>query len=246
MFYKLDINCDVGEGIGNEASLMPYISSCNIACTAHAGSVETIDEVLYLANKHSVKSGIHPSFPDRENFGRTIMKISNAQLQKSLEYQITLVKERATKQSIKIHHIKLHGALYNLVAKNEDIARVVFNAITNTQSQHLILYAPHNTVVANIAQEYNMNVKFEAFADRNYNRDLSLVSRKLPNAIISDKKKVLSQVLNIIRNQKVKTITNEEVTIVANTLCVHGDHSNAIEIVKFLSQELPKNQISID
>ena len=126
---SIDINCDVGEGIDNEAQLMPCISSCNIACNAHAGSVAIIDEVIALAKKHNVKVGAHPSFPDRENFGRKVMQITDEELQESIESQIDLLIERAALQDVKLHHIKPHGALYNLIAKDKKTAIVVIEAI---------------------------------------------------------------------------------------------------------------------
>ena len=125
----IDINCDLGEGFNNEHIIMPLISSCNISCGAHAGSLEIIDKVIQLALKHKVKIGAHPSFPDRENFGRKVLDISNCDLQKSLENQLAIFKERAQLQNANIHHVKPHGALYNLIAVNREKASVVIAAI---------------------------------------------------------------------------------------------------------------------
>ncbi|MBT6376853.1 MAG: lactam utilization protein LamB, partial [Flavobacterium sp.] len=121
----IDLNCDVGEGLENEHLIMPLISSCNISCAAHAGSIKTIDKVLQLAIRHKVSIGAHPSFPDRENFGRKILDISNTALQQSLQDQLTVFKERAALQNAVIHHVKPHGALYNLIAIDREKAAVV-------------------------------------------------------------------------------------------------------------------------
>lgn len=230
---QIDINCDVGEGIDNEHLLMPYISSCNIACGAHAGDLQTIDKVIGLAKKHQVKIGAHPSFPDKENFGRKIMNISNSALQKSVETQIQLVIQRAALQKIKIHHIKPHGALYNLAAKDSTIATIVLNAIENVIKE-VSLYAPYNSVIAKEAEKRNMKVKYEAFIDRSYNEDASLVSRTLPNAIIEDKEVAFQQLVKIFKEEKVSTVQGKEILLKATTFCVHGDHKEAVGLLKYL------------
>ena len=232
--FSIDINCDVGEGIGNESLLMPYISSCNIACNEHAGSVEIIDEVISLAKKYQVKVGAHPSFPDRENFGRKVMNISDEELQKSLENQINLLIERTALQNVKLYHIKPHGALYNLAAKDKITAQVVVNAIKKT-TKNVYLYVPYNSIIEKIALENSIKIKYEAFADRNYNDDLSLVSRSNGNALLTNPKEVIDHISRMI-DGKVKTIQGNLKDIKVDTFCVHGDSKNAVEILKTLRQ----------
>lgn len=246
MFFKMkiDINCDVGEGINNEDLLMPFISSCNIACTAHAGSVEIIDKVICLAKENNVKIGAHPSFPDKENFGRKIMDISNDELQESIEWQINMLKERAKIQNIELQHIKLHGALYNLVVTNQKIAEVVVQSILKV-SPTTFLYVPFNSKIAEVAQNQNIKIKYEAFADRNYNDDLTLVSRSLPNAVIVDKRKVFDHVFRMLSFGELKTINGKFIKINADTFCVHGDTKNAIELLKYMFKSLQKKGIII-
>ena len=241
--FSIDINCDVGEGIDNEALLMPYISSCNIACNEHAGSVDIIDEVISLAKKHNVKIGAHPSFPDRENFGRLVLEMSSEGLQKSIENQINLLIKRTALQDVKLHHIKPHGALYNLIAKDKKTAKIVVEAIKNTIPS-VFLYVPYNSVIAEVALQNDIRIKFEAFADRNYNDDLSLVSRSKENALITDKNEVLNHIKNMIVHKKVKTISGKK-EIIADTICVHGDTKNAIELVKYINKKLAENNIEI-
>ena len=230
---SIDINCDVGEGIDNEAQLMPCISSCNIACNAHAGSVAIIDEVIALAKKHNVKVGAHPSFPDRENFGRKVMQITDEELQESIESQIDLLIERAALQDVKLHHIKPHGALYNLIAKDKKTAIVVIEAIKNTIPD-AFLYVPFNSIIAEVALQNNIKIKYEAFADRNYNDDLSLVSRSNKNALLTNSEKVINHITNMIGG-KVKTIQGNSKEIKTDTFCVHGDTENAVEILKTIN-----------
>lgn len=240
---SIDINCDVGEGIGNEALLMPFISSCSIACGGHAGDISSIDQVVSLAKKHNVKIGAHPSFPDRENFGRAIMNMAGEALQKSIEEQILLLAGRAELLGLTVHHVKPHGALYNLIAKDVHSAQIAVAAIKNTLP-HAYIYVPYNSVIEKVALENGIKVKYEAFADRNYNADLSLVARSERHALITDKNAVLLHVENIIFNECVDT-KEGKVTIKADTLCVHGDTENAVDLVTHIHEHLTAKEIKI-
>ena len=233
----IDINCDLGEGFNNEHIIMPLISSCNISCGAHAGSLEIMDKVIQLALKHKVKIGAHPSFPDRDNFGRNVLDISNSDLQKSLEDQLTIFKDRALLQNATIHHVKPHGALYNLIAINSEKASVVIAAIQHV-FESVKLYVPYQSRIEEIAIQSGLEIVYEAFADRRYNEDLSLVSRTFSNALIKDKQEVLKQVQKIANKQLVTTVNFHEKKIKASTFCVHGDTKNAIEILEYLHKYL--------
>ena len=233
----IDINCDLGEGFNNEHIIMPLISSCNISCGAHAGSLEIMDKVIQLARKHKVKIGAHPSFPDRDNFGRNVLDISNSDLQKSLEDQLTIFKDRALLQNATIHHVKPHGALYNLIAINSEKASVVIAAIQHV-FEAVKLYVPYKSRIEEIAIQNGLEIVYEAFADRRYNEDLSLVSRTFSNALIKDKQEVLKQVQKIANKQLVTTVNFHEKKIKASTFCVHGDTKNAIEILEYLHKHL--------
>ena len=233
----IDINCDLGEGFNNEHIIMPLISSCNISCGAHAGSLEIMDKVIQLALNHKVKIGAHPSFPDRDNFGRNVLDISNSDLQKSLEDQLTIFKDRALLQNATIHHVKPHGALYNLIAINSEKASVVIAAIQHV-FEAVKLYVPYQSRIEEIAIQSGLEIVYEAFADRRYNEDLSLVSRTFSNALIKDKQEVLKQVQKIANKQLVTTVKFHEKKIKASTFCVHGDTKNAIEILEYLHKYL--------
>jgi len=210
----IDLNCDLGEGLDNEHLLMPLISSCNIACGGHAGSIEIMDRVIKMALEHKVKIGVHPSFEDKENFGRVVLNISNEELKQSLIGQMELFKERAKRQEAKVHHVKPHGALYNLIAINQEKAEVVIESI----------------------QEVFEKVKIYVPYDRNYNDDLTLVSRKESNAILSDSNEIIEHVSRMSTQSKVKTISGNEKIIKADTFCVHGDNENVLEILGALQQ----------
>ncbi|NRD19923.1 5-oxoprolinase subunit PxpA [Winogradskyella eckloniae] len=241
---EIDINADVGEGVGNEASLMPLLSSCNVACGGHAGDLRTMNTVLDLAILNDVKVGAHPSFPDKINFGRLEMVMTEAQLYETLRVQVECLESVISTKGIVLNHIKPHGALYNLAAKDLETAKVVVRLIHDLGSS-LKLYAPYNSVLANLAIKEHISVEFEAFADRNYNEDLSLVSRQKNNAILHSKEAVLRHVLSMVKQQKIVAINGVEVSLKASTICVHGDTKNALEILEYLHLGFMENNIKI-
>lgn len=236
MNLKIDLNCDLGEGLDNEHLLMPFITSCNIACGGHAGSVETMDKVISLALKHQVKIGVHPSFPDRVNFGRQVMEITERQLQDTIEAQLRVFKERAERQNAAVRHVKAHGALYNLIAVNDEKAAVFTKAVRRI-FEDVKIYVPFNSAIEKVAQAQGVEIVHEAFADRNYNDDFSLVSRALPEAVILNIEEILAHVKRMVHRQKVKTIQGKELDIQAQTFCVHGDNVNAVKILEELHGE---------
>lgn len=238
MDYKtIDINVDVGEGIGNESQLMPYIASCNIACGGHAGDFNTMQDVVNLAQQHRVKIGAHPSFPDKENFGRQPIDMSCAALFSSIKNQIDDLIKVLSRENALLHHIKPHGTLYNLAAVDERIANVIIEVMKSI-ALPIKLYVPYKSVIADLALKENIQMTYEAFADRNYNNDLTLVSREETNAIIDDFDLVFEHVFRMISDQKVKTIQGTEIEIKAETFCVHGDHPNAVILIKNLHEKL--------
>ncbi|WP_350291971.1 5-oxoprolinase subunit PxpA [uncultured Croceitalea sp.] len=241
---NIDINCDVGEGIGNEPELFPFISSCNIACGGHAGDEDTIREIGLLANKHKVKVGAHPSYPDKDNFGRVALDITEKELKETLKHQVNTFLKVIVSAGVTMNHIKPHGALYNEIAKNNKVAITFLEAIHEFKKK-AILYVPYKSVVAKIAKERGFAIRYEVFCDRNYNDDLTLVSRKEKDSLILDEKKVFEHVLRIVEDNAVKTISGSIKKIKADTFCIHGDTPNAIEILTYLSNELPKRRIQI-
>ncbi len=177
----IDFNCDLGEGSGMDAAIMPFISSCNIACGGHAGNEASIRETLFLAEKYGVKIGAHPSYQDPENFGRKILHLSPAKLTHSLVDQVRLLEGLASTFDLGIHHIKLHGALYHQAARDTPTAQLIVKMMEKYFPRYL-MYVPHPSVLSLMAHQQGVQIKYEAFADRKYNTDLSLVGREHPHA----------------------------------------------------------------
>ncbi|MDO6491052.1 MULTISPECIES: 5-oxoprolinase subunit PxpA [unclassified Cellulophaga] len=240
----IDINVDVGEGVGNESQLMPFISSCNIACGGHAGTMDLMKHIVRLAKINHVKIGAHPSFPDKENFGRVAMEISNDKLLNSIQKQLLNLLTVIVEEKTVLHHIKPHGALYNLAAIDENIARVVVKAVKSIDLP-VKLYVPYNSVIEKIAIKENLKIKYEAFADRNYNDDLTLVSRSQKNAVIVDFDNLFSHVYGMYTNKTVITAQGSIKKIMADTFCLHGDNPNAVEIMKQLKYKLKSLNIDV-
>ncbi|RCS26396.1 LamB/YcsF family protein [Polaribacter sp. WD7] len=241
---RIDINCDVGEGMVNETLLMSYISSCNIASGGHFGTRKTIDKTIQLAIENDVLIGAHPSFPDKENFGRKVMNISKRELYKSIQNQLDLFLERLDQFNQKLHHIKPHGALYNLIAIDE-VAAKNFVAAIQKYMQGVFLYVPYNSQIEGIAIQNDINIQYEAFGDRNYTEDLKLVSRKHKNAILTNPKEVYNHIYKMVVEGSVKTLQGNEKEIKADTFCIHGDNQKAQEILAFLSTEFSKKGFKI-
>lgn len=238
----IDINCDVGEGIGNESDLFPHITSCNIACGAHAGDEKTMLRVVQLSNKFGIKVGAHPSYPDKENFGRRSMSMSKTDLKNSIRGQIGLLNSIVVREGMKLNHIKAHGALYNDIAAHRELSVDFLKAISDFREE-VSVFVPPCSVISAEAKKNGFKIALEAFGDRGYQPDLSLVSRQFPDAVISQPETVLERVVSMVREQTVRSATGEDVSIRADTYCIHGDTPNALQILMYLSSELPKYNI---
>lgn len=239
---RIDINSDVGEGIDNEAQLLPFLSSCNIACGAHAGDVETMQRVVRIAQDHKVKIGAHPGYEDKANFGRVPLDISREQLKESIRAQILRLKEITDAQGTKLHHIKPHGALYNKAAIDQQTATIIIETIADIDAT-LVLYTPYNSVILELAQGV-LPVKVEGFADRNYNSDYTLVSRSRNDALITEPAAVMKHINHMI-NGKLHCVSGEIQAIQVDTICVHGDTRSALEIVQYIHKNAKKYQIQV-
>ncbi len=227
----IHINCDVGEGLHNEHLLMPFISACSIACGGHAGDKQTMENVTALAQQHGVQIGAHPSYPDSVHFGRVSMDIPDDELIKSIREQINTLQRVAQLHQYPTTHIKAHGALYNDIARDKERAVVYLEAISPFKKDCSI-YVPYQSIIATEAVNQGFQVCYEAFADRNYNKDLSLVSRSKANALITDAHEAIQHIQLIKNNQLVNTISGKHVSIQADTFCVHSDTENALDILK--------------
>jgi len=233
MKKKLFLNADVGEGMRNDKELMPYLTYANIACGGHFGTDETIFNTLQLAKKNDVKVGAHPSYPDPENFGRKSLQISREELAKTLKKQIDQFIEQCELIPIKMNHIKLHGALYNDVFGSKEFTLWFISFIKENYPKTLVFIPVF--AESFITEVEKRIVLIEAFADRNYNNDLTLVSRSNSKAILGSIKKIKEHVLFISKGE-IKTIEEEKKQCEADTLCVHGDHPLALKIAKELRE----------
>ncbi len=240
----IDINCDMAEGIGNEKELMPWISSANIACGFHAGNEELMKETVELCLKFNVSIGAHPSFPDRGNFGRLTMDLPLVQVEELVGLQIELLKKITDRLGAKVHHVKPHGALYTMAAKDAALAHSISRAVKKIDDS-LVLYGLSQSVMISEALRLNLNVANEVFADRTYQPDGSLTPRTQPNALIIDEKEAVAQAIRFVKENKVKTTSGEEIALQADTLCLHGDGKHAVAFARLIHAQLNKEKIEI-
>lgn len=240
----IDLNCDMGEGMANDEAIMPYISSANIACGYHAGNADIIWETIELAQKHDVSIGAHPSFLDKENFGRKEIDLSPDEIYKLVTRQLILFDEIASDLAVQIQHVKPHGALYNMSAKNISIATAIANAVKDYNT-HFVLYGLSGSYSIREAKAIGLTTASEVFADRTYQDDGSLTSRSQSNALIEDVDKVIQQVLQLAKKGTVTTVSEKIIPIVGETICLHGDGKHAIEFAKQIHEALKKEGIKI-
>jgi len=231
----IDINCDMGEGIGNDDLIMPYIHSANIACGYHAGDEKMIWNTIELALQHNVRIGAHVSFLDKENFGRTEMDLSPGEVYDLVTQQLLVIKEIADDLSAKIVHVKPHGALYNMSAKDPVLAKTIAGAIKDFDD-NLVLFGLSGSHSIREAKTIGLKTANEVFADRTYQDDGSLTPRSQPGALISDSSQVIQQVLQMINEGTVTTISGKKIPIIAETICIHGDAEHAVEFAKAIHE----------
>ena len=250
MKFTIDINCDLGEADttasdSNDAAIMPYISSCNIACGLHAGSPEVMLQSIYLALKYGVVIGAHPSYPDREGFGRRAMSIDHADLKAILEDQIGSLKGMLEAEGGQLAHVKPHGALYNAAATDLKLAMCLAESIARTDEE-LICFGLANSMMEQAAEHYGLRFAHEAFMDRAYQADGTLMPRSQSGAVISDVEIILPRVLQMINKGCVSSADGQDIQMTCDTLCLHGDNPQAPSIAKKLVEFLQQNDISIE
>jgi UPF0271 protein len=241
---SIDINCDLGEGKPNDASIMQFISSANIACGYHAGDEATIRATIRLAIKHKLAIGIHPGFADKENFGRVEISLPAGDYYKLVLEQLVLFKDIADQEGASIHHIKAHGALYNLAVKNETVANEVAKAVHDFDPT-LIYYALSNSAMLRIAEEMGLKTASEVFADRNYQDDGTLTPRVQKNAIVTEPDAAAKQVLMMAKEKKAISVNGKSFPVKADTICIHGDLPQAYSFAKAINKTLKENKIGI-
>jgi UPF0271 protein len=237
---KIDLNCDMGENIGNDEDIMPYITSANIACGFHAGDEMSMRATVRLAKQYGVAVGAHPGWKDREGFGRREMSLGPEEVETLILDQIGALAAIAKSEGVEMRHIKPHGALYNQAAKDKVLANAVAGAVKRFSAE-LILVGLTGSDLIGAGIEVGLNVANEGFPDRNYNPDGTLVSRKEPHAIIMSPEEVAKHALDLIQNG----ILFGETRMKVDTLCLHGDHPHAARNAKLVREALEKSEIEI-
>ena len=227
----------MGEGLGNEALLLPFIHSANISCGYHAGDETTMNTVVRLCLQHGVNIGAHPSFRDKANFGRTAMQLSLIEIYALVTEQLQLLDTITKKQGGNMHHVKPHGALYNMAAKDAGIAHSIARAVKDFDPL-LIFYGLSGSVMIAMAAEEGLAYANEVFADRTYLEDGALTPRSATNALIEDVDEMLKQATTLAKENKVMTLTGKKINLKADTICIHGDGEHALEFAKTLHQQL--------
>lgn len=241
---KIDINCDMGEGIGNEAEIMPYISSANISCGYHAGDPYTIQKTIEIAQQYGVAIGAHPGYHDRINFGRISQFITILELAELIAEQYYAFEKIAIPMGATIHHVKLHGALYNDCAKDPILSKIMVQTIQAIDPK-LTIYGLSGS--STIQQAILLGQPFcrEAFADRTYQNNGQLTPRYLDHAMIEDLDEASKQVLQLVKENKVATLQGEIIDVIVDTICIHGDGPHAIEFAAGFFDVLKENNIEI-
>ncbi|PKN94495.1 MAG: lactam utilization protein LamB [Chloroflexi bacterium HGW-Chloroflexi-6] len=235
---NIDLNCDLGESfgnysLGNDAAIMPFITSANIACGFHAGDPLVMQATIRLAKQHGVAIGAHPGWPDLQGFGRREMSIGPAEAEALVLYQIGALAAFAKAQGVELRHVKPHGALYNQAATDADLAEAVARAVKRF-SVDLILVGLAGSGLLDAGRAIGLRVAGEAFPDRGYNPDGTLMSRKLPGALLTDPQEVAENALRLAR----EGIRFGERVVIPDTLCLHGDHPHSVENASLVHRAL--------
>jgi UPF0271 protein len=244
MNLVVDLNSDLGEGAGHDEEILDLVSSANIACGFHAGDPASIYASIQAAHDRGVAVGAHPSFADRENFGRKEMTLEPAALYSLVAYQVGAFQALARAASVEMNHVKAHGALYNMAARDRPLADLIARAVLSIDPK-LILFAPSASELDLAATEYGLQTASEVFADRNYLADGSLVPRSRSDAFVHDPIEAADRVIRILDEGKVRAVDGVDVNILATTVCVHGDNPQAVAFVRKLRERLELEDVVI-
>ncbi len=242
--YITDINCDMGEGMDNDALLMPFISSANIACGYHAGDEFIMKKTIELALLNHVSIGAHPGFADKAGFGRKEMQLSSEEIYDQVTQQVYLLQKIAASLGTKLKHVKPHGALYNMSVKDASLAANIAKAVYDVDP-NLVLFGLSGSYSIIEARNNRLRTASEVFADRTYCDDGSLTPRSEPNAMIESVEVSIQQVTQMVMQQVVISNSGKEIPIVAETICIHGDGENALLFAENIYHSLQKNSIAI-
>ncbi|WP_044336739.1 LamB/YcsF family protein [Rossellomorea aquimaris] len=239
---KIDLNCDLGESfgtytIGQDEEMMKFVSSVNVACGFHAGDPLVMKQTVSNALNHNLKIGAHPGLPDLQGFGRRVIHVTTEEAYALVQYQIGALLAFVKAQGGKLSHVKPHGALYNMAAKDSELAVSIAKAVYNLDPE-LTLFGLSQSELTKAGEEIGLRVAHEVFADRTYQSDGSLTPRSLPNAVMHDENEVEKQVLRMVEKQEVVSTDGEVLSIKADTICLHGDNTAALNLAKRLHEKL--------
>ncbi|MCL4424136.1 MAG: LamB/YcsF family protein [Firmicutes bacterium] len=249
MGKTIDLNSDMGEAfgayrLGQDRELMNYVTSANIACGFHAGDPRVMEETVALAREKGVGVGAHPGFPDLVGFGRREMRLSEAELRSDLIYQMAALDGFCRTVGMKLQHVKLHGALYNMAVSDENLAQAVVRAVRD-YDRDLILVASPGSAMIKAGEKLGLPVANEVFADRAYNPDGTLVSRRVPGAVLHDPAEVAGRALEMVREGWVKAVDGSRLPLKADTICVHGDTPGAADLARQIRRLLEGNGVRV-
>lgn len=236
---RIDLNCDLGEGGAHDAELMGLITSANIACGGHAGTVASMRGCVALAHWHGVAVGAHPGFADREHFGRREISLPPDEITQLVHRQILALSVFGP-----VHHVKPHGVLYNVAARDAGVAEAVLRGVREVDAS-LVLVALAGSELARAARAQGFAVAEEVFADRTYQPDGSLTPRSKPDALIESADAMLEQVLRLVQEGTVRAVDGSDVAVTADTVCLHGDGPHAVEFARRLRAELRKAGVEV-
>jgi len=246
---EININCDLGEKSKHHSNkydpdLLNIVNSANVACGFHAGDDESMNQVIEISKKNGVSIGAHPSFNDPENFGRKRMNLSFSEIRKLIIDQYAILQEIASKHGENVTHIKPHGALNNMACEDIELATTLAKSI-NEISKDLIYLVPTGSKMEEAAKNLNMKIACEIFADRNYEDDGSLVSRKKQNALITDPKEAKIHVLSMVKNQALNCYSGKKIPCEIDSVCIHGDNESSLATAKSIKDNLVDNGLEL-
>ena len=240
----VDLNADLGEGSGHDEQLFELISSANVATGFHAGDADSMHAAVSAAKALGVAVGAHPSFWDRENFGRKELNVSAGEVFDAIRYQLGIFQAIAAAAGIQPNHVKPHGALYNMAVRDQTLADAIARAIESVDPK-LILFAPDKSELTRVGEARGLRVAREIFADRNYLNDGWLVPRTRPDALLRDPKEAAERVMRMLREGKVRSVEGGDVEVRGETICVHGDTPGAVEFARELRSRLEHEGVRI-
>ena len=246
---EININCDLGEKSKHHSNkhdpdLLKIVNSANIACGYHAGDEETMNQVIEISKRNKVSIGAHPSFNDPENFGRERMNLSSKEIEKLIRDQYEILQKIASRHDETVTHIKPHGALNNMACEDIDLATTLAKTI-KAISKDLIYLVPTGSKMEEAAKKLNMKIACEIFADRNYEDDGNLVSRKKPHALITDPEQAKKHVLKMVKTQSLNCHSGKQIPCEIDSVCIHGDNQSSLATAKSIKNNLVENGLKL-